>query len=80
MDTAGDYRTLIWRSADIRTVPTRQGVVVTWGWGNGDRTATVVVESRSLVREALVSLMESHSQHVMCSVASTTDIERSAFK
>jgi len=42
----------------------------------GDRTATVVIETRSLMREALVSLMESHSYHVVCSVASAADIDR----
>jgi len=37
--------------------------------------ATIVIEPRSLVREALVSLMASHSYRVVGSVASTTDIE-----
>jgi two-component system nitrate/nitrite response regulator NarL len=46
----------------------------------GDRTATVVVEARSLMREALVSLMESHSYRVICSVGSTADIDRSVLK
>jgi two-component system nitrate/nitrite response regulator NarL len=45
-----------------------------------DRTATVIVEPRSLVREALVSLMESNSYHVVCSVDSAADIERRVFK
>jgi two-component system nitrate/nitrite response regulator NarL len=45
----------------------------------GDRTATVVVEARSLVREALVSLMENHSYHVVCSAASTADIDVGSF-
>jgi two-component system nitrate/nitrite response regulator NarL len=40
----------------------------------GDRTATVVIEARSLMREALVSLMENHSYHVVCSVASAAEI------
>jgi two-component system, NarL family, nitrate/nitrite response regulator NarL len=46
----------------------------------GDRTATVIIEPRSLMREALVSLMERHSYDVVCSVASTADIDRGAFK
>ena len=46
----------------------------------GDRTATVIIEPRSLMREALVSLMESNSYHVVCSVDSAADIERGAFK
>ena len=41
---------------------------------------TVIIEPRSLMREALVSLMESHSYQVVCSVASTTDIDRGDFK
>ncbi len=39
-------------------------------------TATVVIEARSLMREALVSLIESHSYNVICSVASPADIQR----
>jgi two-component system nitrate/nitrite response regulator NarL len=46
----------------------------------GDRTATAIVEPRSLIREALVSLMESNSYHVVCSVDSAADIERGAFE
>ena len=46
----------------------------------GNCIATVIVEPRSLVREALVSLMESNSYDVVCSVASAADIERSAFE
>jgi two-component system nitrate/nitrite response regulator NarL len=45
----------------------------------GDRTATAIIEARSLVREALVSLMQGHSYHVMCSVASTADIDGEGF-
>lgn len=41
----------------------------------GDRTATVIIEPRALVREALVSLMEGNSYHVVCRVASMTDID-----
>jgi two-component system nitrate/nitrite response regulator NarL len=44
----------------------------------GDRTATVIIEPRSLMREALVSLMESHSYHVVCSVGSAPDIDPGA--
>ena len=41
----------------------------------GERVATLIIEPRSLVCEALVSLMESHSYHVVCGVASTADID-----
>ncbi|GEP61419.1 response regulator transcription factor [Reyranella soli] len=40
--------------------------------------ATIVIEPRSLVREALVSLMASHSYQVVGGVASTADIENSS--
>jgi two-component system nitrate/nitrite response regulator NarL len=43
------------------------------------KIATVIIEPRALVREALVSLMESHSYDVVCSAASTADIDRGAF-
>ena len=46
----------------------------------GDFTATVVVEARSLLREALVSLMESHSYKVVCSISSPADIDCNALK
>jgi len=50
-------------------------------WGPmKDRTGIVVIEARSLMREALVSLMESHSYHVICSVGSTADIDRGVLK
>src|SRR5262249_40578151 len=39
--------------------------------------ATIVIEPRSLVREALVLLMASHSYRVTGSVASTADIQNS---
>jgi len=39
--------------------------------------ATIVIEPRSLVREALVSLMASHSYQVVGSFASTTNVESS---
>jgi two-component system nitrate/nitrite response regulator NarL len=42
----------------------------------GDRTTTVIIEPRSLMREALVSLMESLSYQVVCSVGSTAEINR----
>lgn len=42
----------------------------------GDFTATIVIEARSLMREALVSLMESHSYRVISSVGSIADIDR----
>jgi two-component system, NarL family, nitrate/nitrite response regulator NarL len=47
------------------------------GAGMGQIVATVVIEPRSLVREALVSLMASHSYQVIGSIASTTDIGNS---
>lgn len=43
----------------------------------GHCVATIVIEPRSLVREALVSLMTSHSYRVAGSVASTSEIEDS---
>src|SRR6185312_1347077 len=46
----------------------------------GDLTATVVIEARSLLREALVSLMESHSYKVVCSIGSPADIHCNALK
>jgi hypothetical protein len=49
------------------------------GWENGELYRDGV-EPRSLVREALVSLMESNSYHVVCSVGAAADIERSAFE
>ena len=39
------------------------------------RIATIIIEPRSLVREGLVSLMASHSYHVIGGVASTADID-----
>jgi len=42
-----------------------------------ERVATLIIEPRSLVREALVSLMTSHSYHVVGGVASTADISNS---
>lgn len=46
----------------------------------GDLTATVVIEARYLIREALVLLMESHSYKVICSIGSPADIECNALK
>jgi two-component system, NarL family, nitrate/nitrite response regulator NarL len=43
----------------------------------GERVATLIIEPRSLVCEALVSLMASHSYYVVCGVASTADIDSS---
>src|ERR1700750_2533566 len=43
--------------------------------GNG--VATIIIEPRLLVREALVSLMASHSYHVVGGLASTADIDSS---
>src|SRR5262245_35650343 len=39
--------------------------------------ATAIIEPRALMREALTSLMTSHSYHVVGAVASTTDIDKS---
>jgi len=46
----------------------------------GDLTATVVIEARALMREALVSLMETHSYKVICSIGSPADIDCNALK
>jgi two-component system, NarL family, nitrate/nitrite response regulator NarL len=43
----------------------------------GRLVTTLIVEPRSLVREALTSLMVSHSYHVVGAVASTAEIDRS---
>jgi len=40
--------------------------------------ATIIIESRLLVREALESLMESHSYHFVCGASSAADIENSS--
>lgn len=40
--------------------------------------ATIIIESRLLVREALASLMESHSYHFICGAGSVADIESSS--
>jgi len=45
----------------------------------GNRIATVIVEPRALMREALVSLMERNSHQVVWSVGSVADIENGAF-
>ena len=44
----------------------------------GSRLATIVVESRLLVREALKSLMAKHSYRVVCDVGSTAEISGAA--
>ena len=41
----------------------------------GGQVATIIIEPRLLVREALASLMASHSYHVVGGVASTADID-----
>ena len=43
----------------------------------GERIATLIIEPRSLVCEGLVSLMASHSYHVIGGVGSTADIDSS---
>jgi DNA-binding NarL/FixJ family response regulator len=44
------------------------------------RDLTVVIEARPLIREALVSLMESHSYKVVCSIGSPADIDCNSLK
>jgi two-component system nitrate/nitrite response regulator NarL len=46
----------------------------------GNCTATAIIEPRSLVRAALVSLMESNSYRVVCNLSSAADIEGGAFE
>jgi two-component system nitrate/nitrite response regulator NarL len=41
----------------------------------GERVSALVIERRSLVREALVSLMTNHSYHVVGCAASTADLD-----
>ena len=41
----------------------------------GKLVTTLIVEPRSLVCQALVSLMQSHSYHVIGGIASTADID-----
>jgi two-component system, NarL family, nitrate/nitrite response regulator NarL len=43
----------------------------------GERIATLIIEPRSLVRQGLVSLMASHSYHVIGGVGSAADIDSS---
>jgi two-component system nitrate/nitrite response regulator NarL len=54
------------------------GFLVQWGVGTvgdvmGSRLATIVVESRLLVREALKSLMAKNSYRVVCDIGSTAE-------
>jgi two-component system, NarL family, nitrate/nitrite response regulator NarL len=44
------------------------------GGGMGTRVATIIIEPRLLIREALESLMANHSYRVVCAVGSTADI------
>lgn len=44
----------------------------------GKSVATMVIEPRSLVREALVSLITRHSYHIVGNIASTADIAKSS--
>lgn len=46
----------------------------------GQSISTVIIDPRSLMREALASLMESNSYRVICSVGSAAEIEQGAFK
>ena len=58
------------------------GILALWawvcGWTMGANLATVVVEPRLLVREALKSLMANNSCHVVCDVGSTAEISIAA--
>ena len=47
-----------------------------WDWElwDGTHIATIIIEARSRVRGALVSLIASHSYHVVGGIASTADI------
>ena len=44
------------------------------GWCHGAGLATIVVESRLLVREALKSLMAKNSYRVVCDIGSTAEM------
>lgn len=46
----------------------------------GQHIPTVIIDPRSLMREALASLMESNSYRVVCSVGSAAAIEQGAFR
>jgi two-component system nitrate/nitrite response regulator NarL len=46
----------------------------------GQTISTVIIDPRSLMREALASLMESNSYCVVCSVGSAAEIEQGAFR
>ena len=74
----------LWHAANLTCVnsliPTfqyRAEVCGTVGWEQqmGKLVTTLIIEPRSLVREGLVSLMASHSYHVVGGVASTADID-----
>jgi len=76
------------RSAGQRRVGTAHArdLWLVWGQGNNGsvghfmkpRLATIVVESRLLVREALKSLMAKHSYRVVCDVGSAAAISAAA--
>ena len=70
------YHGLILRKTYLLTNPFGARVVKV-GWGMtamGTGIATIVVEPRLLVREALESLMGNHSYRVVCGVGSTANI------
>ena len=74
------YRGLIERRPISNSVQTHDKGLSLLGVGKmGNCIATVIVEPRALMREALVSLMERNSYHVVCSVDSAADIEDGAF-
>src|SRR4026208_538660 len=77
-------RSRLWHGANLTCVnsliPTfqyRAEVCGTVGWEQqmGKLVTTLIIEPRSLVREGLVSLMASHSNHVVGGGASTADID-----
>jgi two-component system nitrate/nitrite response regulator NarL len=67
---------VMWEQAlDKRPLPFwDSGALGQWVGVMGSRLATIVVESRLLVREALKSLMAKNSYRVVCDVGSTAEI------
>ena len=46
----------------------------------GQHISTVIIDPRSLVREALASLLETNAYRVVCSAGSAAAIEQGAFR